>query len=596
MLRAGLAKAEITAWEPGLLLLGWGQYDNVAEGVAEPLFARALVLEDAARNERVAYVCVDLCFVTQSVRDAVLAALTREDAALGLTARSVMLTATHTHSGPSGYAHEVYYTLMTGGFVPRVHAAIVAGIVRAIREAAARMETARLRVAAGAMPGPAIAFNRALGPYLRNRGARHVPRDRPALGVDPTHTVLRIEDAAGRPLGALSTFPLHGTCVHADHRVIHPDHKGLAAERLDAIARARLGAGPDFVAIFAQGAAGDVTPNGRASPSRGVHVGPSDDDFESARCIAEAQAAHAAALLVQAADEPPLEPVLAAACVHAQLADAPVDDDLLDGLRPGARTTGAVIGLAMAHGTHEGHGPLHAQRRATYALARLRRAAGLDPKVPLLEVDRGDDTRAFGLVATRALAETAAHIDAVRADPTVARYLGWARTGTLGAAPWVATVAPVQVVRIGRLALAGIPGEPTLTAGARLRHTLLGALAPLGVRGAIVQGYANAYTGYVTTPEEYAYQHYEGGYTVFGPRTLAAHRTALRRAAHRLVSPPRDADRDVVPGPAPHACPPELLAARSRNRDAAGAPATTPEGGPDAPPITDLLDSLRSLR
>lgn len=576
MLEAGLAKADITAWEPGLLLLGWAQYGNVAERVAAPLHARALVLTDAAREETLAYVCVDLCFVTQSLRDGVLEELARVAPQLRLGGRNVMLTATHTHSGPSGFAPELYFSLMTGGVVPTVQAKLVGGIVRAICDAAARREPARLKLVAATLVGPPIAFNRALGPYLRNRDARPVPRGRAELAVDATHVLLRVEDRVGRPLGALSTFPLHGTTVHSDHRAIHPDHKGLAAEQLDLLARTKLGAGSDFVSIFAQGAAGDVTPNVRPSAERGYHIGPCDDDFDSARFVAAVQAEHAAELLARAADVAALEPVLGASCLHSRLANAAVDDDLLDGLRPGETTGDAVVGIAMAHGTHEGPGPLHARRAATYALARLRAAAGLDPKVPMLSVGSGERPLAFGMLPARSTARLAQRLDLTRHDATFDRYARWVQSGAAGAQPWVPTIAPAQIFRIGRFALAGVATEPTTTAGARLRHTMLGALAPLGVTSALVHGYANSYTGYVTTPEEYAFQHYEGGYTLFGPRTLAAHRTTLRRVAQLLIArtePQRSSSRAAthsanagdqsVPGPAPAIYGAEELAART---------------------------------
>lgn len=39
----------------------------------------------------------------------------------------------------------------------------------------------------------------------------------------------------------------------------------------------------------------------------------------------------------------------------------------------------------------------------------------------------------------------------------------------------------------------------------------------------VISGYANAYSQYITTPEEYATQHYEGASTLFGPHTLEAY-------------------------------------------------------------------------
>ena len=59
-------------------------------------------------------------------------------------------------------------------------------------------------------------------------------------------------------------------------------------------------------------------------------------------------------------------------------------------------------------------------------------------------------------------------------------------------------------------------------AGRRLLDTVRTALAPAGVTHVVLAGLANAYAGYVVTPEEYTAQHYEGASTHFGPWTLGA--------------------------------------------------------------------------
>jgi neutral ceramidase len=116
-------------------------------------------------------------------------------------------------------------------------------------------------------------------------------------------------------------------------------------------------------------------------------------------------------------------------------------------------------------------------------------------------------------------------------------------------------VVPCQVVRLGPLAIAAVPFEPTTVAGRRLRQTLLEVLAPTGVQAVVLNPYANAYAGYLTTFEEYQVQHYEAGYTVFGPWELAAVRTALATVAGDLVG-----GRPGRAGPEPPRIPAELLA------------------------------------
>ena len=54
---------------------------------------------------------------------------------------------------------------------------------------------------------------------------------------------------------------------------------------------------------------------------------------------------------------------------------------------------------------------------------------------------------------------------------------------------------------------------------------------PSGVTEPVVVGLANNYMGYLTTPEEYEMQHYEGGHTVYGVWTSLA-RAQLADRAH----------------------------------------------------------------
>jgi neutral ceramidase len=90
------------------------------------------------------------------------------------------------------------------------------------------------------------------------------------------------------------------------------------------------------------------------------------------------------------------------------------------------------------------------------------------------------------------------------------------------ACPLVPQVLPMHLLRIGSVVLAGVPCEFTVTAGRRLKEQLRTAFGA-GLTHVAVSNYTNGYSGYVTTPEEYDAQHYEGASTLFGPHTLAAY-------------------------------------------------------------------------
>src|SRR3546814_5838349 len=76
-------------------------------------------------------------------------------------------------------------------------------------------------------------------------------------------------------------------------------------------------------------------------------------------------------------------------------------------------------------------------------------------------------------------------------------------------------------LRIGDLYLIGVPAEVTIVAGLRLRRAVAEVVG-VPVRKVLVQGYANHYMHYVTTPEEYDSQEYEGASTIFGRNELPA--------------------------------------------------------------------------
>lgn len=501
-MEAGFGRADITFFERGMPMLGWGSPHNVALGVEAPLYARALAVRSGGRAA--VYVCADLCFIAAGLRVAV------EEALAGrVHPADLLLTATHTHSGPAGYSHAFFYDLSGPGFSRRVFEGLRDGIVRAATDALDALAPARLTLRSGFVPGAEpIAFNRSPGAHRRNPDAAGEDVDREMLVLD-----------TGR--GVLSLFALHATSVHGDGTRIHPDHKGLACEAYEA-ARG-------VPAIFAQGAAGDVSPNFRASSARGVTVGRYDDDLDSAAYVGRVQARAAAAITER--DGVALDGPVGGALRRVDLERTPTAR---------GRTTIGRLGLAMAGGTAEGPGPLA-------SLAPLvRRAPG---KAPLLEIGPGRRRRLFGLIdPTRVALDHPAFEHARRV----------AAAGGLDGQPWIPTVLPVQLWRVGAFCVAALPNEPTVMVGRRLRARLERTLAPLGVRRVHVQGYANAYAGYLTTPEEYAAQRYEGAYTLFGPRTYDAFAETLDALAPALA-----ADAPHESGPPLPRCDDAQLAARA---------------------------------
>lgn len=97
-LRAGVGKADITP-KTGYYLGGWTRQDRTSHGQHTRLFSRALVLERGGR--KVALVQVDLFMIPAGMVQHIGERL----AGRGFSERNILISASHTHSGPGGYAN-----------------------------------------------------------------------------------------------------------------------------------------------------------------------------------------------------------------------------------------------------------------------------------------------------------------------------------------------------------------------------------------------------------------------------------------------------------------------------------------------------------
>ena len=95
---------------------------------------------------------------------------------------------------------------------------------------------------------------------------------------------------------------------------------------------------------------------------------------------------------------------------------------------------------------------------------------------------------------------------------------------------------PLFVVRVADRLIVTMPGEATVEVGRRARAPRSMARRRRRRSAAIaVSGLANEFIQYITTPEEYDRQHYEGGSTMYGPAAVGGdHRLAGRRSPSAL--------------------------------------------------------------
>ena len=93
---------------------------------------------------------------------------------------------------------------------------------------------------------------------------------------------------------------------------------------------------------------------------------------------------------------------------------------------------------------------------------------------------------------------------------------------------------PVSVMRIGGLAITGLPSEMTKQMGLRIRNAVEAA-AGGAYDDVILSGLTNGYSSYTATPEEYDACHYEGSFTLFGRRQGPLYRDAAVAISKALL-------------------------------------------------------------
>lgn len=560
MYQAGWSRREIAVVPRGLAMHGFGMPHHRAHGSETALYARALFLRDA-RGRTLIFCCLDLGYVTYAMRSGVDVALRREMGA-DYDEAALVLTCTHTHSGPGGCSHDVLYNLVTPGFVPEHLAAVVEAAAGAILEAWRSAAPAQLSIVAGTFdPELPVAWNRSLRAYNRNPEVQPRGPDETHLALDRGMQVLLLRHE-GRVHALLSLFGVHATCLGAGLRNYDGDNKGYAAAQAEEALR-KAGAA-DAVAIFAQATAGDVSPHfhgpGQAARRKALRGAA---EYEYARNNGRRQSDLALALLASGLEQP-LSGGIDAVFSYADLSAVHAGAEFADG-EAQAYTSEPCHGVAFFAGTPvDGPGiapPLAAIIKRAALLTqqrRLRRGkdaaeqaydrglyAAQSPKAVLLEAGR---KRILG----RPLARMALP---GFLDPAVAELKRQVQAGAVQDSALVPSVLPLQIVRIGNLALLCCPGEFTTTAGARLRLTVERRLAAQGVERVLICTYCNDYMGYVTTHQEYEEQAYEGGHTVYGKWTLAAFQTLYARLTEQLARPVerRTHDRAIRPPPVPAA-------------------------------------------
>lgn len=260
--KAGASRLDVTPF------LGAGIVGNYgtpppAENIHDPLFVKALVLDDG--STRVAFVVVDNLGIYAHV-----AAKAKEKIAadVGIPVDRVVISATHTHSGPStGGEGELRRGWNYDKPLDAYQQFMVHKIADAVGVAVHNLRPAR--IGAGKFLKPEHVFNRRwkmktqmmsplgfLDSAVMNPGHQNPNLLEPAGPTDPEISFLAVETTEGTPIAVFANYSLHyiGGVPKND---ISADYYGVFAKKIEKLLHAENQAIP-FVGIMSNGTSGDI--------------------------------------------------------------------------------------------------------------------------------------------------------------------------------------------------------------------------------------------------------------------------------------------------------------------------------------------------
>ena len=231
-LHAGAATVAVTPRDH-VFLFGYPHVPRISTGVHDPLECAALYLRRG--DQHLLFLANDVIFVPKA---RVAEIRRRVHQRTGVPAEAVMVTATHTHSGP---VMVDYVSNAADPVVPRADPGYLDFFVGQVVDAA----EAAVRAAVPAELGLAVAHGGGIG------GNRHDPRGPADLEV-PVVSVRAL--ATHAPIALMLVCAMHPTVLHEDSLVISADFPGFTRQTLQAALGTRC------PVLFHQGASGNQSP------------------------------------------------------------------------------------------------------------------------------------------------------------------------------------------------------------------------------------------------------------------------------------------------------------------------------------------------
>lgn len=489
---------DVTGQVADTAFFGYAKGSLRSVGLRDRQYARAFIIKDPApQGKSLVFVTIDKGGMFQSTNIRVVQELYSKYKG-EYTDKNVVVTATHTHCAAGGFSHFPLYMIASGGFFEANQNALVKGIVGAVERAHNNLAPGRIYFNRGKLKNASI--NRSMPGYTKNKDADKFP------SIDEDMTVLRFVQGMDKDIGMLSWFAVHPTNLPKDWKYASADNKGYASMAFEALHKATYDE-KSYVAAFANSNPGDISPN-LNQPAADDHTsdasGPGKTPEESMSIIGQRQ--FDAAKMIYEQKGMQLKGSIQFASRYTDMSKVDVDKKFTDGKR-NYRTCDAALGASFAAGAEDGRSDVSAL---------FKEGTTKDPN--------------FG-----------SEFDKCHAEKSV-----FLIPGLNTKKPDTPKILPTTIFKVGQLGILAAPSEFTVMSGRRVRQTVE-SVPGTGIKMTVFTGYSDAYSGYVTTREEYATQQYEGGSTHFGPWTLGAYRQQFHKLAQLIADPKANPWKEAEP-------------------------------------------------
>ena len=247
---------DVTGPAAELGMMGMASIEQKTEGIHSRLFARAYIVCDQDSNKRVVIVSADIWSCTQAVKLEVVKRLKSIYGNDLYTLDNVLLSGTHTHSGPGGYSHYALYNLSILGFDKQNFECIVNGMVQALKRAHENLAPGKIFINSGNVED--CGNNRSPIAYDNNPQAERLKY---SSNTDKEMLLIKFVKNDGKEVGCLNWFPIHPTNRGNKNRLITGDNKGYASYLFEKEKGTNIQNKETFISAFANSNCGDVSGN-----------------------------------------------------------------------------------------------------------------------------------------------------------------------------------------------------------------------------------------------------------------------------------------------------------------------------------------------